>query len=81
MQLLRPSDSNARPKVGPAAGVHDHRVSKKQANEGAMNVTDCDVKPTLTRGHYTVDTLEVRGKIGRFATCNGTPKWSGLSQG
>ena len=32
---------------------------------------DSDVKPTLKRGHYAVETLEVRSKIGRFATCNG----------
>ena len=55
--MLRRSDSNSSP-----TGVHEHRVSSKQANEGVDNLTDSDVKPTLKRGHCTVDTLEVRGK-------------------
>ena len=68
MQLLRRSDSNSRP------NVPDHRVSKKQANEGVKHVTDSDVKHTLKGGHYAVDKLEVRGKICRVATCNGNAK-------
>ena len=64
MLLLRRPDSNSRPNVRPVAGVPDHRVSKKQTNEGVENVSD--VKPILKRGHYAVDTLEVRSKIGRF---------------
>ena len=37
MQLLRRSDSNSRHNVRPAAGVPDHRVSKKPANEGVKS--------------------------------------------
>ena len=36
--LLRRSDSNSRPNVRPIADVPDHRVSKKQTNEGVSNV-------------------------------------------
>ena len=52
-------------------GVPDHWVAKKQANEGMKNVTDGVVKPTFERGHYAVDTLNVRGE---YATCNGNGK-------
>ena len=70
--FLPRSDSNSRPTVRSVAGVPDHRVSKKQTNEGVNNVrTVTSFKPTLKRGHYAVDTLEVRSKIGRFDTCNG----------
>ena len=79
MQLLRRSDSNSRPSVSPAVGVPDHRVSKKQANEGVKNVTDSEVKPTLKRGHCAVDTLEVRDKMVDLPHVTETPKRSGLS--
>ena len=38
MQLLHRSDSNSRPNARHVAGVPDHRVSKKQTNEGVNNV-------------------------------------------
>ena len=77
MQLLRRSDSNSRPNgYRPVAGVPDHRVSKKQTHEEVNNVriVTSSIGPTLKRGHYAVDTLEVRSKIGRFATCNRNAK-------
>ena len=81
MQLLRRSDSNSRPNIRPVAGVPDHRVSKKQTNEGVNNVRTDTSRPTFKRWYYAVDTLEVRSKIGRFDTCNGNTKSARLSQG
>ena len=75
MQLLRRSDSNSRPKVRPVVGVHDHRVSKKQTNEGVNNVRTVTSSLHSNEGiTYAVDTLEVRNKISRFATFNGNAK-------
>ena len=78
------SDSNSKPNVRHVAGVPDHRVSKKQTNEAVNNVrTLTSSLHSNDRGHYAVDTLEVRSKIGRVDICRGlteTPNQPGLSQ-
>ena len=47
---------------------------KETGKRRSEECQDSDVKPTLKRGHYAVDTLEVRSKTGRFATSNGNAK-------
>ena len=68
MQLLRRSDSNPRPNVRSVTGVPDHRVSKKQTDEGVKNVRTVTCQAFTQTRHYAVDKLEVRSKIGRFDT-------------
>ena len=62
-------------------GILPHRGAAWQegrllllSSRGVINYLTLCVKPTFKRGHYAVDTLEVRSKIGRFATCNGNAK-------
>ena len=64
MQLLRRSDSNSRYNVRPAAGVPDHRVSKKQANEGVKNVriVTSSLGPTL----YIIVCQSFKLKCGQY---------------
>ena len=71
MQFLRRSASNSRSDIIPATGVPDHRVSKKQENEGVNNVRILYVKPTLKRGHAR-STHEV--KYVDISNCNGNAK-------